>query len=172
METCFRVLKESNKCRFDSYSRQEQCIDHIPYCLSGLSRAHFSDNLSRNSCIPKNKTDFLTILSLMLSCYFQEKQRSFTSGDFWVLPRWQVTHFQFLSVFQDGGHVKFPTLGKARSVNFPWVARPPPPPPTLGLNIDRCIIINSNIYIYIYTEEWVVTPTKQVCIKLMVIRVE
>ena len=41
MEMCFRVLKESNKCRFDSYSRQEHCIDHIPYCLSGLSRAHF-----------------------------------------------------------------------------------------------------------------------------------
>ena len=84
---------------------------------------------SDSSYIPKNKTDFLTILSLMLSYYFQEKQRSFTSGDFWVLPRWQVTHFQFLSVFQDGGHVKFPTLGKARSVNFPWVARPPSPPP-------------------------------------------
>ena len=47
-----RVLKESNKSMFDSYSRQEQCIDHIPYYLSGLSRAHFfSDNLSRNSCI-------------------------------------------------------------------------------------------------------------------------
>ena len=30
---------------------QEQCIDRIPYYLSGLSRAHFSDNLSRNSCI-------------------------------------------------------------------------------------------------------------------------
>ena len=30
---------------------QEQCIDHIPYYISGLSRAHFSDNLSRNSCI-------------------------------------------------------------------------------------------------------------------------
>ena len=95
---------------------------------------------SDGSYIPKNKTDFLTFLSLMLSCYFQEKQRSFTSGDFWVLPRWRVTHFQFLSVFQDGGHIKFPTLGqrlnvkiptqgKARSVNFPWVARPPPPPP-------------------------------------------
>ena len=81
----------------------------------------------------------------MLSCYFQEKQRSFTSGDFWVLPRWQVTHFQFLSVFQDGGHVKFPTLGKARLVNFPWVARPPPPPPTLGLNIDRCINCSSSL---------------------------
>ena len=31
---------------------QEQCIDHIPYYLSGMARALFSDNLSRNSCIP------------------------------------------------------------------------------------------------------------------------
>ena len=30
---------------------QEQCVDHIPYYLSGLSGALFSDNLSRNSCI-------------------------------------------------------------------------------------------------------------------------
>ena len=30
---------------------EEQYIDHIPYYLSGLSSAHFSDNLSRNSCI-------------------------------------------------------------------------------------------------------------------------
>ena len=52
MKMCLRVLKESNKSRFDSYSRQEQCIDHIPYYLLGLSRAHFSNNLSRNSCIP------------------------------------------------------------------------------------------------------------------------
>ena len=41
MDICLRVLKESNKSRFDSYSRYEQCIDHIPYYLSGLSRAHF-----------------------------------------------------------------------------------------------------------------------------------
>ena len=41
MKMCLRVLTESNKSRFDSHSRQEQCIDHIPYCLSGLSRAHF-----------------------------------------------------------------------------------------------------------------------------------
>ena len=41
MEICLPVLKESNKSRFDSYSRQEQCIDHIPYYISGLSRAHF-----------------------------------------------------------------------------------------------------------------------------------
>ena len=51
MKMCLRVLSESNKSRFDSYSRQEQCIDHIPYYLSGFSRAHFSDNLSRYSCI-------------------------------------------------------------------------------------------------------------------------
>ena len=38
---CLRVLTESNKSRFDSYRRQEQCIDHIPYYLSGLSCAHF-----------------------------------------------------------------------------------------------------------------------------------
>ena len=41
MEMCLRLLKESNKSRFDSYSRQEQSIDHIPCYLSGLSRAHF-----------------------------------------------------------------------------------------------------------------------------------
>ena len=33
MEMCFRVLKESNNSRFDSYSRQVQCIDHIQYLL-------------------------------------------------------------------------------------------------------------------------------------------
>ena len=53
MKMCLRVLTESNKSRFDSYSRQEQCIDHITYYLLGLSRAHFSDNFSRNSCIYK-----------------------------------------------------------------------------------------------------------------------
>ena len=41
MEMCLRVLKESNRSRFDNYSRQEQCIDHIPYYLSWLSRALF-----------------------------------------------------------------------------------------------------------------------------------
>ena len=53
MKMYFRVLKESNKSRFDNYSRQEQCIDHIPYCLSGLSGAHFfRQPFSKiNSCI-------------------------------------------------------------------------------------------------------------------------
>ena len=44
MVICLRVIKESNKSRFDSYS-QEKCIDHIPYYFSELSRANFSDNL-------------------------------------------------------------------------------------------------------------------------------
>ena len=41
MDLCLRVLKGSNKSRFDSYSVREQCIDHIPYHLSGLSRTQF-----------------------------------------------------------------------------------------------------------------------------------
>ena len=48
------------------------------------------------------------------------------------------------------------------------------------LNVCGSKIPSKCIYIYInkgptivsLTEEWVVTPTKQVCIKLMVIRVE
>ena len=41
MDVCLRVLKESNKSRFDSLQCQEQCIGHISYYLSGLSRTHF-----------------------------------------------------------------------------------------------------------------------------------
>ena len=46
---CLRMWKQSNKSRFDSYSRQEQCIDHIPYYL--FSRAHFFPTTFSNSCI-------------------------------------------------------------------------------------------------------------------------
>ena len=41
MDICLRVLKERNKSSFDSYSVNNKCIDHIPYYLSGLSRAQF-----------------------------------------------------------------------------------------------------------------------------------
>ena len=51
VEMCLRVLKENKKSRFNRYSRQKHCIDHIPYYLSGLSRAHFSDNLSRKIAV-------------------------------------------------------------------------------------------------------------------------
>ena len=51
MDICLRVLKESNKSRFDSYSVRNSVliISHITFrdC-----RVHsFCDNLSRNSCI-------------------------------------------------------------------------------------------------------------------------
>ena len=51
MDVCLRVLKESNKSRFDSYSVRKSAliISHITFrdC-----RVHSSsDNLSRNSCI-------------------------------------------------------------------------------------------------------------------------
>ena len=51
MDVCFRVLKERNKSRVDSYSVRNSVliISHITFqdC-----RVHiFSDNLSRNSCI-------------------------------------------------------------------------------------------------------------------------
>ena len=41
MDVCLRVLKESNKSGFDGYSVRKKCFDHIPYYLSGLSRAQF-----------------------------------------------------------------------------------------------------------------------------------
>ena len=40
MKMCLQLLTESNKSRIESYSCQKQYIDHIPYYLSGLSRAH------------------------------------------------------------------------------------------------------------------------------------
>ena len=49
---CLRVLKESNKRRFDSYSIRNSVliISHITF---RDSRVHiFSHNLSRNSCLP------------------------------------------------------------------------------------------------------------------------
>ena len=54
MGVCLRVLKESNKSRFDSYSVRKSVliISHITFrdC-----RVHsFSDNLSRNSCRSQN----------------------------------------------------------------------------------------------------------------------
>ena len=52
MKMCLRVLKESNKSRFESYSRQELCIDHIPCITFWDCCVHiFSDNLSRNCCM-------------------------------------------------------------------------------------------------------------------------
>ena len=51
MGICLRVLKESNKSRFDSYKVRKSTliVSHVTF---RDFRLHiFSDNLSRNSCI-------------------------------------------------------------------------------------------------------------------------
>ena len=61
-EVCLRVLKESNKSKFDSYSARNSVliISHITYrdCREHIS----SDNLSRNSCILQIKCNQETLL--------------------------------------------------------------------------------------------------------------
>ena len=64
MDVCLRVLKESIKCRFDSYSVRKLYIALIPYHLAALSCTHFSDNLSRNSCIFLLNPGYVAALSL------------------------------------------------------------------------------------------------------------
>ena len=48
----FVSAKGKQQKKFWQLQCQEQCIDHIPYYLSGLLWRFFSDNLSQNSCIP------------------------------------------------------------------------------------------------------------------------
>ena len=51
MDVCLRVLKESNKSRFDNY-RVKNSVLIIPHITFRDCHVHsFSDNLSRNSCI-------------------------------------------------------------------------------------------------------------------------
>ena len=59
MDVCLRVLKESNKSRFDSYSVRNSVliISHITFWDCRMHIA--SDNLSRNSCILEAKSPTL-----------------------------------------------------------------------------------------------------------------
>ena len=53
VDICLRVLKESNKSRFDSYSVRNSVLN-IYHITFWDCRVHiFSDNLSRNSCKPE-----------------------------------------------------------------------------------------------------------------------
>ena len=70
VDVCLRVLKESNKRRFDSYSVRNRVlvISHITFrdC-----RVHiFADNLSRNSCMHKGNHAFL-LLAIALAWKWQ-----------------------------------------------------------------------------------------------------
>ena len=56
MDLCLKVLKESNKTKFDSY-RVRNSVLIISHVTFRDCRVHiFSDNLSRNSCIHDYKT--------------------------------------------------------------------------------------------------------------------
>ena len=50
--TCLRVLKESSKSRFDSYSVRNSVLNISHITFRDCRVYIFSDNLSRNSCIP------------------------------------------------------------------------------------------------------------------------
>ena len=54
MKKCLRVLKERIKSRFDNYSVMNSELI-IPY-ITFRDCAHFSDNLSRNSCMSQRLT--------------------------------------------------------------------------------------------------------------------
>ena len=66
-------IKESNKIKFDSYSVRNSVliISHITF--SRLSRAHFFNNLSRNSCMQQSVlTTKFKIKSFNSSCFMHQ----------------------------------------------------------------------------------------------------
>ena len=72
-----RVRKESNKSRFDRFSRYGQCIDHIPYYLSGLSRAHFfRQPVSKQLYINNVHFDKVSIINAPVLFSFSSLQES------------------------------------------------------------------------------------------------
>ena len=50
MDVCLRVLKESNKSRFDSYSVRKSVLIICHIAFHDCRKHIFSDNFSRNSC--------------------------------------------------------------------------------------------------------------------------
>ena len=59
MDMCLRVLKESSKSRFDSYSVRDSVLN-ISHITFRDCRVHtFSDNLSRNSCMPTRSNNII-----------------------------------------------------------------------------------------------------------------
>ena len=52
-DVCLRVLKESNKSRFDSYSVRNSVLISSHITFRNYRMHIFSDDLSRNSCMPR-----------------------------------------------------------------------------------------------------------------------
>ena len=51
MDVCLRMVKESNKSRFDSFSVRNSVLIIIHINIRDCRVQIFSDNISRNSCI-------------------------------------------------------------------------------------------------------------------------
>ena len=101
MDICLRVLKESNKSRFDSYSVRNSVliISHITFWDC---RVHsFSNNLSRNSCI-RNRGRKARVLDF---CYLPSShsrkifRRILFKSNSWL---WGTINFLFSSTFLGG----------------------------------------------------------------------
>ena len=59
-EISLLVLKESNKSRFDCFSRYEQCIDHIPYYLSGWVACTFPPTTFLETAVYRVRLSFVS----------------------------------------------------------------------------------------------------------------
>ena len=64
MDVCLRVLKESNKSRFDSYGVRKSALIISRITFRDCRVHSFSDNLSRNSCITKCVVHVVVQISL------------------------------------------------------------------------------------------------------------
>ena len=92
MDICLRVLKESNKGRFDSFSVRNSVL-LISHTTFRDCRVHiFSDNLSRNSCISVRTSTPLSYDLFKLKIV-QKKKTTVTlhpffllSGKYWLDP--------------------------------------------------------------------------------------
>ena len=90
MDICLRVLKESNKSRFDSYSVRNSVliVSHITF---RHCRVHiFSDNLSRNSCRTNQLHARYNTLSLPPIFCFSSKIPEGKQGAFWEMYKSRI----------------------------------------------------------------------------------
>ena len=74
MDVCLRVLEESNKGGFDTYS-----VRNISHLTFRDCRVHFfSDNLSRNSCIHdvSNESGVSILATVVSYCCFSVSRHS------------------------------------------------------------------------------------------------
>ena len=125
-DICLRVLKEINKSRFDSFSRYEQCIYHIPYYLSGLSRAHFfRQPFSKQLYVPLICVIFLTDFYIVL-----------------INKGFYLSHIVFVFIFSGLGELEH-FLNKEENSHNPFLENSSPKTSLLDLAVEILTTITS-----------------------------